>query len=174
MTSTIAMPETRPNETLAVRVAVARFFDRRRADDAAARIAQHVPERAVELTATGLTPAQPLTSSFNYWDAAMDGLRVGAVFGALFAGVWSLTGLADGSAGIIGPILGAIVGALFGAVLAMVGHWGESDPERAADLVRAEEFHILVDERYEHAARAALNSGRRNSSGRFARSRSRS
>ncbi len=166
------MPITQPDiqRALPTRVAIARYFDLRRAEEVADRLVhQRVPESSIQINATGLRPGLAPTSSSNYWDAALNGIRVGAIFGAVFAGIWSLTGLADGSAGIVGVLFGALIGGTFGATVGVIGHWGESGPRRGEALLEADEFHILVDERYEELARRALRPGNRHDNGRFSR-----
>ncbi len=136
------------------RVALARFFDLRRAEEAAERLVdRRVPDSAIQINATGLPSGLPHPDS-NYWDAGMDGLRAGASFGVLFGGLWSIAVL-GATAGMV-LILGALIGAAFGAAIGVFLHWGRSDARRREALLDADEFHLLVDERYEESARRAL------------------
>lgn len=160
MTSTIPFTPKTAKSPSTTRVAIARFIDLRRADAATGQIVnRRVPDSAIQINAAGLRPGQAASSSENYWDAAMEGLRAGALFGVVFGALWSLAGLTD-VGGLVAMILGALIGAAFGAVVGVVAHRGKSEQRRGEHLFEADEFHVLVDERYEQAARTALRGAR--------------
>lgn len=168
MASIIPMNRPRAERQLPTRVCVGRFADLRRAEQAAERLTGgRIPDRAIQISASGVRSGMPPANSSNYWHAAMNGLRAGALFGLAFGAIWALTGLGDAN-GMVTLMLAAVVGAGFGAVAGAVMHWGESDPDRGKHLLEADEFHVLVDEQYEHAARGALPRTR-SGEGRFTR-----
>lgn len=170
----IATAPDRLDERLApprpTRVALARFDDLRRAQEAAERVGDAgVPETAIDVVAGRLRWVEAPTSRSDYWAAAVDGLRAGGVFGALFGAIWSAASMGgDNGTMVLAVLFGALLGAAVGVILGIVLHWGENDPERQG-AIEAEEFDLLVDERYEDDARTAVSQARSGRTGRFRR-----
>lgn len=154
------------------RIAVARFADLAKARQAADKVvARRVPDSAIHVTAESLHPERAPTTDASYWTAFITGLRSGALFGAVFGLVWSVSGLDGGFLTMLPSLLiGTLIGAGLGALFGVASHWGERDPSHGRGLLRAEEFHMLIDEDYEAQAREALSEPAHDASGRFSSS----
>lgn len=163
-------PTAPPEPALKTRVALQQYSDLRRAQEAAERIVDNrIPESAVTVTAAGIRAATADTTETGYLAAAVKGARAGATFGAIFGTLWSVAGFTSESRLVVAVVFGTLLGIAVGTLIGVAAHWGERDPERSRGLLAADEFHLLVEETYEHAARDALRDGGRVQSSRFTR-----